>query len=111
MRCFSVLFCIVFASGVAFGDVTPIYDIQYTEDMPADSPLLGQTVTIEGVVTAANYNGFFVTDAAGPWNSIYVYTNAVGCDVEAGDGVTVTGVVDEYYNMTELTRSGDTTPV
>ena len=110
---FSVIFlCVLLVSSVAFGVVTtPIYDIQYTVDPSGDSPLDGQTVTIEGVVTAANYTGFFVTDAAGPWNSIFVYTNAAGCDVEAGDAVTVTGVVDEYYNMTELTRSADEPPV
>ncbi len=112
MRFFSVLFCVTLASSVAFGgDITSIYDIQHTVDPSGDSPLNGQTVTIEGVVTAANYNGFFVTDAAGPWNSIYVYTDAAGCAVEDGDGVTVTGVVDEYFNMTEITQSGDATPV
>ena len=112
MRFIAFLGCIVLVCSVAFGEVTtPIYDIQYTVEPSGDSPLDGQTVTIEGVVTAANYNGFFVTDAAGPWNSIFVYTQADGCDVEAGDGVTVTGVVDEYYNMTELTRSGDATPI
>ncbi len=111
MRFFAVLFCVALVSGVVFGEVMPIYDIQYTENIPADSPVLGQTVTIEGVVTAANYNGFFVTDAAGPWNSIYVYTDAAGCAVEAGDGVTVVGLVEEYFGMTEIKEVSAAVPV
>ncbi|MEN8163897.1 MAG: hypothetical protein ABFS37_07195, partial [Acidobacteriota bacterium] len=112
MRYFSVLCCFALASSVAFGGVTtPIYDIQYTTDPSGDSPLLGQTVTIEGVVTAANYNGFWVTDAVGAWNSVFVYTDAVGCAVEAGDAVTVVGLVTEYYGMTEITEVSAAQPV
>ncbi len=111
MRFSAVLLCVVLASGVTFAQTTAIYDIQYTTDPSGNSPLLGQTVTIEGVVTAANYNGFFVTDELGVWKSVFVYTDAAGCAVEAGDGVTVTGVVDEYYGMTEITQSGDDPPV
>ena len=116
MRFLAFLGCFVLVSSVAFGVVTtPIYDIQYTTDPSGDSPLDGATVTIEGVVTAAHNTGstfgFFVTDAAGPWSSIYVFTKAAGCDVEAGDAVTVTGVVAEFYNMTEITQSGDDPPV
>ena len=112
MRFSVVLLCVLLVSSVAFGVInTPIYDIQYTTDPSGDSPLVGQTVTIEGVVTAANYNGFWVTDAAGPWNSVFVYTDAAGCAVEAGDSVTVVGLVAEYYGMTEITEVSAAVPV
>ena len=84
MRHFSILlgFILVCASAVA---QTAIYDIQYTTDPSGDSPMVGLTVTIEGVVTAASYDGFIVADAAGAWNSVFVYTRASGCAVQAGD--------------------------
>ena len=34
------------------GNITPIYEIQYTADLSGYSPLNGQTVTISGIVTA-----------------------------------------------------------
>ncbi|MBU1880383.1 hypothetical protein KKA08_00005, partial [bacterium] len=53
-----------------------IYDIQYTTDPGGDSPLLGQTVTITGFVTAEGYafGGayYFVQDADPPWSGIRV---------------------------------------
>lgn len=111
MRFSVVLLCVALASSVVFGQVTPIYDIQYTLDPSGDSPLVGATVTIEGVVTAANYNGFMLTDAVGPWNSIFVYSDAAGCAVEAGDAVTVIGLVAEYYGMTEIVEVSAAVPV
>lgn len=84
---------------------TSIYDVQYTVDPSGDSPLAGTTVTVEGVVTAASYYGFFVADAPGAWNGVFVYTQAIGCDVEVGDNVTVTGEVSEYFGMTEIAES------
>ena len=111
MRYFSILVCIVLVSGVGLAQTTAIYDIQYTTDPSGDSPLLGQTVTIEGVVTAASSAGFFVSDAVGPWSSVYVYTIAAGCAVEAGDAVTVVGLVAEYYGMTEIKEVSDIVPV
>jgi len=79
----------------------PIYDIQYTTDPSGDSPYAGQVVTITGVVTGSAYNGYFVADAPGPWNAIFVYTYDSGPDV--GDEVQLTGTVAEYYNLTEIT--------
>jgi hypothetical protein len=90
------------ADSTALAQTTPIYEIQYTDDPSGASPLLGQVVTVEGVVTAAEHNGFYVSDAVGPWSSIYVYTRAAGCGVEAGDAVSVTGKVAEYHGLTEI---------
>ena len=101
---------------------TAIYDIQYVADPDADdeSPLNGQAVTINGVVTAEfwgsdQYRYMHVQDAEGPWNGIVCFEydgwddfewvddsgNSVSGPAE-GDQVTLTGTVEEYYNLTEL---------
>ena len=101
---------------------TAIYDIQYVADPETDdaSPLNGQEVTISGVVTAEfwgsdQYRYMHVQDAEGPWNGIVCFEydgwadfewvddsgNAVPGPAE-GDQVTLTGTVEEYYNLTEL---------
>ena len=85
------------------------------------SPYNGQEVTIHGEVTAEfwgsdQYRYMTVQDAEGPWNGIVCF-NYNGWDqfewVDAsgsshpgpaeGDMVTLTGIIEEYYNLTELT--------
>ncbi|OQY57774.1 MAG: hypothetical protein B6245_15315 [Desulfobacteraceae bacterium 4572_88] len=77
-----------------------------------DSPLLGQTCTIEGVVIADfrednKLGGFFVQeedahadDDKTTSEGIFVYNNSFR--VSQGDLVRVTGEVHEYYGLTEL---------
>ena len=79
---------------------TTIYDIQYTTDPSGDSPLVGQVVTTTGVVTSVQYDGFFIYEAEGPWHAIFVYDFST--TTALGDEVTVTGLVQEYYGMTEI---------
>ena len=101
---------------------TAIYDIQYVADPETDdaSPLNGQEVTISGVVTAEfwgsdQYRYMHVQDAEGPWNGIVCFEYDGWADFEwvddsgnsvpgpaEGDQVTLTGTVEEYYNLTEL---------
>jgi 5'-nucleotidase len=94
-------------------DVTPIADIQGTGDA---SPLVGSTVTTQGVVTAAyptgGFNGFYLqtagtggdTDATpGASDAVFVFSAAAAAGVAIGDHVEVTGVVSEYNGLTELT--------
>lgn len=90
------------------------YDIQYTEipgtDNTYPSPYNGQTVTVTGIVTNNTYGTtstnptstkFYISDSyGGPWSGIYVYKSETG--VQVGDLVTVTGVVTEYFGMTEI---------
>lgn len=91
---------------------TTIYDIQYTTNAGSDgtypSPLDGQEVTVEGVVTAnrantsAEIGKFFISQPeGGAWKGIYVFDWST--NVQVGDLVEVTGTVDEYYGYTELT--------
>lgn len=92
----------------AVAQITPIYTLQGTG---SSSPLVSQTVTTEGVVYAdfqgsALLNGFFIQDTIGDGNpltsdGIFVF-NPGGVDVQVGDYVTVTGQVQEYYELTEI---------
>nr|RZI35555.1 Mannosylglucosyl-3-phosphoglycerate phosphatase [Cryobacterium sp. SO1] len=81
------------------------------------SPLAGSTVTTTGVVTAAfptgGFKGFYLqTPGTGgavdlathsASDGIFVYTNALAAAVVAGDHVSVTGLVGDFYNLTQLT--------
>lgn len=85
--------------------LTSIYDIQYTTAPGGDSPLNGQSVTIQGIVTAQFSNGYFIQEATGgPWTGLFIYdTNTPAI----GDLLELTGIVDEYNNLTELTTITD----
>ncbi|MCB2199179.1 T9SS type A sorting domain-containing protein [bacterium] len=86
----------------------PIADIQTVENPAEDdaSPLVDQEVTVTGWITfePQSYGGnrFFMADAPGPWNGIYVYVS--GADLNYGFGwqVEVTGTVAEYFGFTEI---------
>lgn len=85
--------------------IIPIHDIQFTEDASGNSPLAGQTITSQGIVTGILTNtGFFIQDQKGPWNGIYVYkgSNPNITIPQLGDFVKVTGVVYEFSNLTEF---------
>ena len=85
----------------------PIYDIQHTTIPGANDtyPSLynGQTVTTEGIVTVANFNGgryFISSPEGGAWNGIFIYDNTNSPSV--GDKIRITGMVYEYDGMTEI---------
>lgn len=79
-----------------------ISTIQYTTASPADSPYDGQLVKTKGVVIdTIGGDGYYLQDGDSAWSGIFVfdYNNAPA----PGDSVEVTGVVDEYFDMTQLT--------
>mgnify|MGYP001260943853 CR=1 FL=1 len=87
----------------ALSIVTPdvsIYDIQYS--VGGDSPYDGQAVNTGGIVTAVTIDttGYWLQAGSGSWSGIYVldYNNIPAI----GDSITLTGTVDEWYNLTEL---------
>lgn len=97
--------------------LTPIYDIQ---GFGETSPLVGATVTLEGIVTGdfqngdadngRNLNGFFVQDATGDGDSstsdgIFVYDPSFLTDVQPGDQVRITGSVSEFFDATQVSAS------
>jgi 5-methylthioadenosine/S-adenosylhomocysteine deaminase len=99
---FSTLFiaaCLLILTGSQALAVS-IHDVQYTPDVSGNSPYFGQVVTVSGIVTCAFAHGFTIADAPGPWNSVFVYTYSEGPDI--GDEVELSGLVDEYYNLTEI---------
>jgi len=87
---------------------TAIADVQGTG---ATSPMVGETVTVEGVVTAdygdGGFNGFYVqtpgTNAPAASDAIFVF--ARGAEVAVGDSVRLTGKVSEYQGLTEITAA------
>ncbi|MEI5674233.1 MULTISPECIES: ExeM/NucH family extracellular endonuclease [unclassified Nocardioides] len=104
------------------GTVVPIAQIQGTN--ATASPMTGQTVTTEGVVTASypsgGLNGFYLqtagtgggTDATpGASDAIFVYAPS-GTKPAVGASVRVTGAVSEYFGLTQVTATtvGTVTP-
>jgi len=71
------------------------------------SPLVGQSVTTTGIVTANNVTsatsgviGYFVQDGEGPWNGVFVYDNTQAPEI--GDEIILEAEVQEFYDVTEL---------
>ena len=101
----------------AFAAVTnTIAEVQGTG---ATTPLAGQAVTVQGVVTAdyrgvSNYRGIVIqtqgsggaTDATpGASDGIFVYLNQANPAVAIGDLVEVTGVAGENFAQTQITAT------
>lgn len=98
------------------GDPTTV-TIAEIQSTGGRSPLTGQTVTTEGVVTAhyptGGYNGYviqtggtggaidFATHRAS--DAVFVYSPAAVGEVTPGSTVRVTGVVGDYFGLTQLT--------
>lgn len=93
------------------GSTVTIPEIQGTG---AESPLKGQNVTTQGVVTAVwqgekSLNGFTIqtpgTGQTAPTEAseaVFIYTGGTGFYPEIGESVEVTGSVDEYYGQTQI---------
>ncbi len=77
-----------------------INQIQFTTTPPYDSPHNTEFVQTTGIVTAVQYNGYYIQDGNGAYNGIFVldYLNVP----TIGDNLTISGVVDEYFNYTEI---------
>jgi predicted extracellular nuclease/2',3'-cyclic-nucleotide 2'-phosphodiesterase (5'-nucleotidase family) len=96
----------VWTVNAAPSGVTPIKDIQGSGSA---SPLVGQVVSTQGVVTAAyptgGLNGFYIQtagpDTANASDAIFVQGAATFPAV--GDSVDVTGTVSEDFDLTRLT--------
>ncbi|HQW04687.1 MAG: T9SS type A sorting domain-containing protein [Flavobacteriales bacterium] len=101
---------VLITEGGAIPEVS-IHDIQYTTDPSGDSPYFEQLVKTVGIVTAKDQfqsngteqNVYYLQDASGPWNGVYVFDYLDnGNVVEIGDEVELIAVVDEYFGLTEL---------
>jgi hypothetical protein len=73
-----------------------------------DHPPEGTGVSItDAYVTAVRVGdgaqGFYVqSDTLDPYTGVFVYTNDVTADVQVGNRVTVTGITDEFFDLTEI---------
>ena len=80
------------------GSTVNIYEIQGAAHT---SPLLGESVTTTGIVTAVDSNGFYLQDATGDNNNatsdaIFVFTGS-NPTVTVGDDIEVSGTVSEFF--------------
>ena len=98
--------------------VTRIFTIQGSG---AASPLVGQSVTTQGVVTGVfpGLHGYFLQDETGDGNpatsdAIFIYANRSRVSVTVGQRIQVTGTVTEFVHsvgaptVTQLTKPSDT---
>ena len=69
------------------------------------SPYEGEFVTTSGYVTAVASNAFFIQDADGPWNGIFIFDSGGIMSPSIGDEIEITGPVEEYFNLTEINGS------
>ena len=82
------------------------------EDVQTGSVPEGETVTIQNAVITSGLTsdeeGFFIQDeGGGEWSGIYVFVGQAGGDINplVGDKITITGVVSEYYDSTQIVLS------
>ncbi|MCZ2835960.1 ExeM/NucH family extracellular endonuclease [Modestobacter sp. VKM Ac-2985] len=83
--------------------LTAITDVQGTGD---ESPLVGDTVTVAGVVTSSpdGFGSVYVQDPTATQGDASTAVNVFGSadGLEIGDAVQVTGEVAEYFGLTQV---------
>ncbi|MDH3305873.1 MAG: ExeM/NucH family extracellular endonuclease [Gammaproteobacteria bacterium] len=99
---------------------TPIYEVQGSG---AESPLNGQAVVVEGVVTGdfqdgdgddtRNLGGFYIQNLPdadfATSDGVFIFDDAnPAVDVNEGDSVRVEGVVNEFFGETQISASSVT---
>ncbi len=78
-----------------------ITEIQTPIDETDVSPYAGQIVTTQGVVTATAASKYWIsTPEGGSWNGLYAYDPDHAPVM--GDYILITGLVDEYFGLTEI---------
>jgi len=93
-----------YRSDIIDGDSSYIYTIQQIQQ---NSSLVGQTVTIDGIITAGtgifHPNKSFIEEPdGGPFSGILLYDSTASMDVQEGDYIQVHGEVSENAGMTEI---------
>ncbi|HEV7742339.1 MAG TPA: ExeM/NucH family extracellular endonuclease [Pseudolysinimonas sp.] len=124
MKHLSALFAVSTATALAVtalvatpavaAEPVPIAAVQGTG---AATPMAGQTVTVQGVVTAyygapSNYRGLYLEAAdpaaegpAGASDGIFVFFNAANPAVSIGDEIQVTGTASEFQDQTQISAT------
>ena len=97
-------------NGVCGDPFTPIYEIQGDGDY---SPLVGEVVVTEGIVTvdlqgSSELSGFFIQDRFGDGDpatsdGLFVYhRDSWGFDPSVGDLVRIQGMISEFFGQTQM---------
>jgi hypothetical protein len=102
------------------GQITPLFytsrdggctirDIQYTPFPNGRSGYTGDTLTVQGIVTASaapdNLGYVFMQqENQNEWSGIWVNGGTLISSLAVGDKVSVTGVVEEYFGLTRLSN-------
>jgi len=89
---------------IADGDTSSLYTISQIQQ---NTTLLGDTVTVSGIVTAAtgifHPNKTFIEEPdGGAFSGILLYDSTATLDADEGDEVRITGEVFEFEGMTEI---------
>nr|WP_254899276.1 5'-nucleotidase C-terminal domain-containing protein [Thalassococcus arenae] len=97
---------------LSVNDYTPIYAIQGAALV---SPLLGQSVTTRGIVTAVDSNGFYLQDEYGDGDdatsdALFVFTGSAPT-VASGDEIVISGTVSEFTPGGASTGNQSTTQI
>ena len=88
--------------------ILSIYDLQYTTvagDGTYPSLYVDEVVTTTGTVCALLTKGFILSEATGPWRSIYSYTGT-GAKPQLGGEYLLRGTLTEYWGTTEFSYPG-----
>lgn len=111
----AALFSFNISAPATAASITPIAEIQGTGPV---SPLVNQSVTTRGVVTAVytegGLQGYYIqtegTGASGRTpgasDGLFIYSPATVGSVSIGDFIEVTGKVSEHYGQTQLSVAG-----
>ncbi|WP_346861033.1 leucine-rich repeat protein [uncultured Draconibacterium sp.] len=80
----------------------PYYSISEIQGDGDISPLAGQVVRTKGRITGINEYGFFMQDATGARNGIFIYDPDLAAQLNQGDNIEMIAEVMEYNGKTEL---------
>lgn len=100
---FSGFLALLLVPGQAL-QATPLCEVQDWDPATGLSPLNGQTVTVTGYLTVGlgilqpTYTSIYITGLGDDDCGVNVFSFEPVSDLEVGDTVTVTGVVDEYIS-------------
>jgi len=101
-----ILFLLVSIS--IYGQVIPIDSVR-SQDANGVPLLLGQTVTVRGVVTMSQELGSPLVYFQDPTGGMVGYDGTFWTNTNQGDSVQVTGVVTQFNGLTELTPVNSST--
>jgi phosphatidylserine/phosphatidylglycerophosphate/cardiolipin synthase-like enzyme len=100
-KIFSVLLLVSISFTDCFGQYIPIDSVR-RQDGNGVPILLGQTVTVRGVVTTQRELGPLLVYFQDPTGGLVAYDTGFANGVNRGDSMQVTGVVTQFNGLTEL---------